>query len=166
LEAGLDNRDDYSVVRPALYMHHQAPLAARLKTYTSAPSGSKALDGRVTNVPVGHGLGGGSSVNFAMYTRASASDYNDWKTPGWSAEELVPLLRKLENCTYTDGPTHGKGGPVGVSYGGFTEETIMSDCEAAVRSLGYEVVEDANDLKTGNAFQVRTLAYFSWRARG
>jgi len=34
-----------------------------------------------------------------MYTRASALDYDDWKTlhenPGWGSDELIPLLRKV-----------------------------------------------------------------------
>ena len=34
-----------------------------------------------------------------MYTRASASDYDDWKTihenPGWGSDELIPLLRRV-----------------------------------------------------------------------
>ena len=34
-----------------------------------------------------------------MYTRASASDYDDWKTvhenPGWGSNELIPLLKKV-----------------------------------------------------------------------
>ena len=34
-----------------------------------------------------------------MYTRASASDYEDWKTvyenPGWGSNDLIPLLRKV-----------------------------------------------------------------------
>jgi choline dehydrogenase-like flavoprotein len=34
-----------------------------------------------------------------MYTRASASDYDDWKTvyenPGWGSDDLIPLLRKV-----------------------------------------------------------------------
>jgi alcohol oxidase len=37
-----------------------------------------------------------------MYTRASASDYNDWKmkheNPGWGSEDLVPLLKKVRLC--------------------------------------------------------------------
>ena len=35
----------------------------------------------------------------AMYTRAAASDYDDWKTvygnKGWSSADLLPLLRKV-----------------------------------------------------------------------
>ena len=34
-----------------------------------------------------------------VYTRASASDYDDWKTvyenPGWGSNDLIPLLRKV-----------------------------------------------------------------------
>ena len=34
-----------------------------------------------------------------MYTRASASDYDDWKNvhenPGWGSDELIPLLKKV-----------------------------------------------------------------------
>jgi len=34
-----------------------------------------------------------------MYTRASASDYDDWKTmyenPGWGSDDLIPLLKKV-----------------------------------------------------------------------
>ena len=34
-----------------------------------------------------------------MYTRASASDYDDWKTvhenTGWCSEDLIPLLKKV-----------------------------------------------------------------------
>jgi len=31
-----------------------------------------------------------------MYTRASASDYDDFRTPGWTTKELLPLMRKVE----------------------------------------------------------------------
>ena len=34
-----------------------------------------------------------------MYTRASASDYDDWEkvyeNPGWGSNDLIPLLRKV-----------------------------------------------------------------------
>lgn len=31
-----------------------------------------------------------------MYTRASASDYDDFQAKGWTTEELKPLMRKHE----------------------------------------------------------------------
>ena len=34
-----------------------------------------------------------------MYTRASASDYDDWekkfKNPGWGSEDIIPLIKKV-----------------------------------------------------------------------
>lgn len=34
-----------------------------------------------------------------MYTRASASDYDDWENvhgnPGWGSKDLIPLLEKV-----------------------------------------------------------------------
>jgi alcohol oxidase len=34
-----------------------------------------------------------------MYTRAAASDYDDWektfKNPGWGSADLIPLLQKV-----------------------------------------------------------------------
>jgi alcohol oxidase len=58
-----------------------------------------------------------------MYTRAMASDYNDWATvhgnAGWSHKDLLPLLRKTETYQVGDGkPAHGYSGPLKVSHGG------------------------------------------------
>ena len=87
-----------------------------------------------------------------MYTRAAASDYDDWEikysNPGWGARDLIPLLKKVsmdhESCqmisnfgqaeTYQGAPgqeTHGYSGPLKVSYGG-----IMTD-------IGREFIETA-----------------------
>ncbi|KAF8245155.1 alcohol oxidase [Wilcoxina mikolae CBS 423.85] len=149
IEAGSNNHNDPGVIRPGSYLHQQ--LSPRVKNHSSIPA--QSLCGRSVIIPAGSGLGGGSSVNFLMYTRASASDFDDWNMSGWSAEELVPYLKKLETCHYVDGETHGKDGPVNVSFGGFTEEMVVRDASEAVREMGYEVVKDANDLHTGCAFQ-------------
>ena len=38
-----------------------------------------------------------------MYTRASASDYDDWETkygnPGWGCKDLIPLLKKVSRIS-------------------------------------------------------------------
>lgn len=76
-----------------------------------------------------------------MYTRASASDYDDWEklyeNPGWSFNDLEPLFAKVppgvhfcdhlltgphrQTETYELDPSasgHGASGPLKVSYGG------------------------------------------------
>jgi alcohol oxidase len=40
-------------------------------------------------------LGGGSSINFMMYTRAQGVDFDDWETKGWSADDLLPLMKRV-----------------------------------------------------------------------
>lgn len=46
-----------------------------------------------------------------LYTRAQRSDFDSWKTPGWSAKELLPFLNKFE--TY-----HGPGERANHGYDG------------------------------------------------
>jgi alcohol oxidase len=45
-------------------------------------------------VAAGGILGGGSSVNGAIYARAKQDDYDTWNTKGWSTDELLPILKK------------------------------------------------------------------------
>lgn len=88
------------------------------------------------------------------YTRASASDFDDWQTPGWTYSDLLPLLKKLETCYFSSGLTHGTWGPIAVSYGGESEANIVRDSKAAVKAIGYDYVQDAQDMNTGNAYSV------------
>lgn len=55
----------------------------------------KQLGDRELIVPSGGVLGGGSSTNLMMYSRAQRSDFDSWQMPGWSAEEMLPYLRKV-----------------------------------------------------------------------
>lgn len=54
-----------------MYLTHLAPGSTTSKLYTGRVS--EHLGGRAPIVPVGNILGGGSSINFMMYTRASRS---------------------------------------------------------------------------------------------
>jgi alcohol oxidase len=95
IERGANNRDVPSVVTPAFYLQNLLPTSKTAIFY----KGNKAeqLAGREPIVPSGGTLGGGSSINFMMYTRAQRSDFESWKTPGWSADELVPFLKKVRD---------------------------------------------------------------------
>lgn len=46
-------------------------------------------------VPSGGMLGGGSSINLMMYSRAQRHDWDSWKMPGWSANDMIPFLKKV-----------------------------------------------------------------------
>ncbi|KAL1753176.1 alcohol oxidase-like protein, partial [Schizophyllum commune] len=117
LEAGAHTLGVAAHVEPYRFVTHLVPDSLTVTPYAATPS--PAVGGRSIIVPAGHCVGGGSSVNFMMYTRAAASDYDDWGAPGWTADDLLPLLKKTE--TYQEEPnqpTHGYGGPLKVSYGG------------------------------------------------
>lgn len=59
--------------------------------------GNKSDDiaGREAIVAAGGLLGGGSSVNLMTYTRAQRSDLDAWNVPGWSADEMIPFMKKV-----------------------------------------------------------------------
>lgn len=119
LEAGEHTRGLQEHTQPARYSSHLAPGSTTVSFNVGNPS--KELGGRSLVIPSGRCVGGGSSINFTMYTRASASvrihilraivvlpsnqdvfwiqDYDDWETvhenPGWGSKHLIPLLQKV-----------------------------------------------------------------------
>lgn len=86
-----------------------------------------------------------------MYTRASASDYDDFQAKGWTTKELLPLMRKHEtyqrSCNNRD--LHGFEGPIKVSFGNYTYP-IKDDFLRAAESQGIPVTDDLQDLTTGH----------------
>lgn len=86
-----------------------------------------------------------------MYTRASASDYDDFQAEGWTTKELLPLMKKHETyqraCNNRD--IHGFEGPIKVSFGNYTYP-VMQDFLRAAESQGIPVTDDLQDLTTGH----------------
>lgn len=89
-----------------------------------------------------------------MYTRGSASDYDDWKTEGWAFKDILPLARKMEtmHIKNMDEEIHGFDGPLNVSYGGHQSELGKQFIEAAntvIDTPGF-YKHDIQDFKTGH----------------
>jgi alcohol oxidase len=95
VEGGKNNYNDPTVVNPAMYLAHLAPGSQTALFYESNPE--EALNGRKAIVPCGGILGGGSSINFMMYTRAQGVDFDDWETKGWTAKDLLPLMKRVRD---------------------------------------------------------------------
>ena len=93
VEGGIGTKNNPLIIHPALFPANQAPGTKTVLFYESKPS--EHVAGRKVIVPAGGCLGGGSSVNFMMYTRGQSIDYDNWDTEGWSAKDLIPLLRKV-----------------------------------------------------------------------
>ena len=162
---------DDRVYYPGIYPRNMKLDSKTASFYYSRPS--EHLDGRRAIVPCANILGGGSSINFMvrqcllcivddgrvflthlilaqMYTRASASDYDDFQAKGWSTKELLPLMKKHETyqraCNNRE--LHGFDGPIKVSFGNYTYP-IMQDFLRAAESQDIPVTDDLQDLKTG-----------------
>ncbi|CEL53301.1 Alcohol oxidase OS=Candida boidinii GN=AOD1 PE=1 SV=1 [Rhizoctonia solani AG-1 IB] len=153
VEQGSNNYQEPSVVTPAVFLSHLAPTSKTAVFWQG--NKSDALNGRSPIVPSGRMLGGGSSVNFLMYTRPSASDFDDWKTEGWGSKDLLPLLRKMES--YHVAPTcesHGYDGPLNVSFGDKEHFPAIAQSYLEVaQKRGVPLAQDKQDLKTGHGCQ-------------
>ncbi|KAB5547370.1 alcohol oxidase-like protein [Coniochaeta sp. 2T2.1] len=150
IEGGQDNYDNPSVVYPALFLDNLAPTSKTTIFYptTTQPQ----LAGRQPVVAAGGVLGGGSSINFAMYTRAQREDYDAWDTPGWSTTELLPFFKKLETYHGQGDPAvHGFEGPVQISDGGYRAHRVTKDFIEGANKIGYPFVHDLCDLDSNNA---------------
>ncbi|KAK3986344.1 alcohol oxidase 1 [Cladorrhinum sp. PSN332] len=149
IEAGENNLNNPWVFRPGIFPRNMKLDSKTASFYQSRPS--SWLGGRAAIVPAAHILGGGSSINFMMYTRASASDYDDFQAKGWSTEELIPLMKKHETYQRAshNRDTHGFEGPIKVSFGNY-QYPIKDDFLRAAESQGIPIVDDLQDLKTGH----------------
>ncbi|KAI0044618.1 GMC oxidoreductase [Auriscalpium vulgare] len=158
LEAGPPTHDDLTLRQPACVTAHLTPASQTLRFHVSEESA--ALGGRRLVVPTAACVGGGSTVNFSMYTRASASDYDDWENvygnAGWGSADLLPLLEKSETYQAQPGArTHGSGGPLKVSYGGhFTNvgKDLLDVARAYDTLRSSKEDADPNDLETVNVY--------------
>ncbi|CAE6431149.1 unnamed protein product [Rhizoctonia solani] len=153
VEQGHNNFQEPNVVTPAVFLTHLAP-GSKTATFWQGNK-TDALNGRSPIVPTGRTLGGGSSINFLMYTRPSASDFDDWKTEGWGSKDILPLFRKME--TYHLAPnreTHGYDGPLNVSYGDKDHYPPLAQAYIEVaQKRGVPLVQDKQDLNTGHGCQ-------------
>ncbi|KAF8262167.1 alcohol oxidase-like protein [Lactarius quietus] len=169
LEAGPTTYNDPAHTVPLNFLNNLTPDSRTVRWHVSQPSA--ALGGRPAIVPCGQCFGGGGSINVMVYTRPSASDYDDWETvyqnTGWGSKNLIPLLRKIETYQVPDGgPTHGTDGPLAVSPGGFSSDLGEQFIQAA-RTLDPGLAHkpddaDTNDLETINVCTVGVLLGSRW----
>ncbi|TQS32985.1 hypothetical protein Golomagni_06685, partial [Golovinomyces magnicellulatus] len=162
VEGGKNNYNDPTIVTPLLYPSHQRPDSKATIFYKG--NKSDKLAGREPIVPAGGVLGGGSSINFMMYTRAQGVDYDSFNAQGWSQKDLLPLLNKIETF-HDDNETidksiHGYDGPIHVSDGGFRIRHQEDEFLKVTTSQGYPELADINDFKQINGFS-RWLRYAS-----
>ncbi|KAF9521832.1 alcohol oxidase [Crepidotus variabilis] len=155
VEGGNNNRDDPWVYRPGIYVRNMMRDGVNDKaTFYTDTKASSYLRGRQSIVPCANILGGGSSINFQMYTRASASDWDDFKAEGWKAEDLLPLMKRLENYQKPcNNDKHGYDGPIAISNGGQITP-LAWDFLRAADAVGVPQSDDIQDLTTAHGSEI------------
>ncbi|KAK4703474.1 hypothetical protein P7C70_g2739, partial [Phenoliferia sp. Uapishka_3] len=153
--ASVANAWDPWVYRPGIYVKNMMRDGINDKaTFYTDTEESSHLRGRKSIVPCANILGGGSSINFQMYTRASASDWDDFNQPGWEAKNLLPLMKRIENYQKPcNNDTHGKNGPISISNGGQITP-LAQDFLRAAHEIGIPYTDDLQDLDTANGAEI------------
>ncbi|KAH8811016.1 putative glucose dehydrogenase [Xylogone sp. PMI_703] len=156
---GGSNNNIPTIIHPALVLANLAPNSTASIFYKAIKESQ--LGDRELIVPSGGILGGGSSINLMMYSRAQRSDFDSWDAPGWSAEEMLPYLKKLETY-HSPGAKerHGYDGPIHVSKGPFRASRSENDFIAAANKLGWPEIEDLQDMDSNNGIH-RASRYVS-----
>ncbi|KAK4544216.1 hypothetical protein LTR36_004426 [Oleoguttula mirabilis] len=149
IEQGPNSYEAPEVVQPALYPRNLFPTSK----YTLFWQGNEAaqLANRKPIVPSGGTLGGGSAINWMVYTRAQRSDFDSWGAKEWSADELYPFLNKFE--TYHgqgEKEHHGSSGPINISKGTHTCKVAEDDFINVADQLGYSELKDLQNLDANN----------------
>ncbi|KAI5457655.1 GMC oxidoreductase-domain-containing protein [Mariannaea sp. PMI_226] len=152
IEGGPDNYNVPNVIHPIFFLDHLLPTSKTAIFYKG--NKAKQLADREPIVPSGGTLGGGSSINFMMYTRAQGCDFDSWKSAGWTANELWPYLKKFE--TYHgngEKEHHGSDGPINISDGSYSVRSADDDVISAAAKVGWSEINDLQTLEANNGFQ-------------
>ncbi|KAK1585944.1 GMC oxidoreductase [Colletotrichum navitas] len=150
VEQGQDSYNVTNVIYPALFERNTLPDSKTALFWKAKKS--PQLANREPVVETGGTLGGGSAINWMVYTRGQWDDFDSWNTPGWSADDLLPFIQKVE--TYhgatNNESTHGYNGPIQVSKG--THEAPRAErgwIDGAV-DAGFAEIEDLQSLHSNN----------------
>ncbi|KAJ9612580.1 hypothetical protein H2200_004177 [Cladophialophora chaetospira] len=149
IESGKNSYNDPTVRNPVMLLSHLAPGSKTAMFYKAKPS--EHLLGREAVIPAGNVLGGGSSINFMLYTRAQGVDFDSWETEGWYQDDMLPLLNKMEtyHCLRpgVDKSKHGYHGPIHITKR-FRELEAENEWMRVAKSMGESEFADLQDLQS------------------
>ena len=83
------------------------------------------------------------AVNGGYFCRGLPADFDGWKLPGWTWDDVLPHFRAIETDLDFDGPLHGSDGPMLIRRVAEFDEGAASFVEAAPRA-GYDWIDDLN----------------------
>ncbi len=88
-------------------------------------------------------VGGSGAVNGGYFCRGLPSDFDSWRLPGWSWDDVLPHFVAVETDLDFAGPLHGSSGPMVIRRVAELEQGAAAFVNAA-RALGYPWIEDLN----------------------
>ncbi|KAI0903248.1 GMC oxidoreductase-domain-containing protein [Ustulina deusta] len=157
IEGGATNDNVMDLMYPAFMVQSLGPESIYNHYYKAVPS--EALGNRELVVPTGGVLGGGSSVNLMVYTRAQRSDFDSWGMDGWGAVDMLPYMRKLETYHGPDeAQCHGSDGPIQVSGNTFRSLRLEDSFVDTAKDLGWPEIPDLQTMDANNGVQ-RAMRY-------
>ena len=147
LEAGHSHRHPLLDMPPGIFKMINGSKFMRYHHTVPQPH----LGGRVHDIPQGHVLGGGSSVNAQVYMRGRPADYDEWHDtlrggnddPGWRWADVLPHFRAMEGNNRLSNERHGAAGPLLVSDPGHIDDLSRWFVQS-VQALGEPYTHDFN----------------------
>lgn len=147
LEAGYSHRHPLLDMPPGIFKMING--SKYMRYHQTTPQAH--LDGRIHDIPQGHVLGGGSSVNAQVYMRGRPADYDEWDEVlrgnndrvGWGWEDVLPHFVRMENNNRLCNSLHGTDGPMMVSDPGHIDQFSRWFVQA-VQALGEPYNPDFN----------------------
>lgn len=101
------------------------------------------FENKQCNWPRGKVIGGSSVLNYMIYTRGAAQDYNNWEAmgnDGWGWDDVLPYFKKIEQYnipTQDDSVYHGHNGYLNVEHAPFRTGKSKAWVKAA-QELGFK----------------------------
>jgi choline dehydrogenase len=115
-------------------------------SWPSPTQPQRAVGDRVVPLLTGTGLGGGSSINAMGWFHGQPADYERWVAAGatgWGWQDVLPVLRSIEDHELGASGYHGSGGPIAVSTPPHLHPLALAFTEAGLE-LGWPLSEDFN----------------------
>ena len=115
-------------------------------SWPSPTQPQRAAGDRVVPLLTGTGLGGGSSINAMGWFHGQPADYDRWVAAGatgWGWDDVLPVLRSIEDHELGASGYHGSGGPIAVSTPSHLHPLALAVTEAGLE-LGWPLSDDFN----------------------
>lgn len=105
------------------------------------------LGGRPAYWPRGRVIGGSSSINAMVYVRGQQADFDAWAAlgnPGWSAADVLPVYKRMEDNVQGGDAWRGTGGPLTITSMDGSVHPLANDYLKAAAAAGIPVNKDYN----------------------